>query len=206
MSEEILIIDYGMGNLRSIQRALIECGAKSKISSDANEIIAAKKIILPGVGHFGNAMKNLTSKGLKTALNHAVLENETPILGICLGMQIMGLSSEEGNTEGLGWINARINQFNVDDNLKFKVPHIGWNNATPIDKNPLFKDITKEDLFYFVHSFHAEMIEKTELIANTNYCYDFPSVFGKKNIYGVQFHPEKSHEAGLKMLTNFINL
>lgn len=204
--QNIVIVDYGMGNLRSVQRALLECGAKSRISSNANEIIRADKIILPGVGHFGNAMKNLQSKGLSTALNKAVLQNEIPILGICLGMQIMGLSSEEGNIEGLGWINARIHQFNVDDTLKFKVPHIGWNNVLPIGDNTLFKNITKEDLFYFVHSFHAEMIEKKELIANTNYCYDFPSVYGKKNIFGVQFHPEKSHEAGLKMLTNFINL
>ena len=206
MKSKIVVVDYGMGNLRSIQRALNNCGVQSIISKNYDEILNADKIILPGVGHFSSAMNNLNIHGLIPALNEAVLIKKTPILGICLGMQIMGKTSEEGNVNGLGWIDANIKSFEVKDTLKYKVPHIGWNNTTQSNNSPLFKGISENELFYFVHSFHAVMETDSQSIGITNYSYDFTSAYSKDNIFGVQFHPEKSHDTGLKLLKNFIEL
>ena len=203
---KIVIVDYGMGNLRSIQRALNNCGAESTLSNNCDEILNANKIILPGVGHFASAMNNMKNQDLISTLNEAVLIKKTPILGICLGMQIMGKYSEEGNVDGFGWIDANIKSFEVKDSFKHKVPHIGWNNTSQSNNSPLFRGISETELFYFVHSYHAIMQNDSQTIAVTNYSYDFTSAYAKDNIFGVQFHPEKSHDTGLKLLKNFIEL
>lgn len=204
--QNIVIIDYGMGNIHSVKKQFERLNVQVIVSAKAEEIINADKIILPGVGHFGKAIEHLTQLNLIEVLNEAVLVQKKPILGICLGMQLMAQSSEEGNINGLGWIDATIEKFKVYDTLNFKVPHIGWNSAKPSNQSPLFAGIEENDLFYFVHTFHAKMDKKEQTLTTTNYCYEFASSFGKENIFGVQFHPEKSHDAGMKLLKNFIEI
>ena len=202
----ITIVDYGMGNLKSIQNMFKKAGSDTEITSDIDKIIAADKIILPGVGSFDNAMNNIKSKNFLEVLNQKVLVEKTPILGICLGMQIMCNSSEEGQLSGLSWIDAKVNKFNFSDS-NFKVPHMGWNEVTPKNYNDLFAGMDNEEIkYYHVHSYFVSVTNKEEILATTNYGFDFVSSFKKDNIYGVQFHPEKSHRFGLQMLKNFASL
>ena len=204
----IVIIDYGMGNLRSVQNKLKRLGCASEISSDPDVINSAEKLILPGVGHFATGMRRISERKLVDSLNKKVLVEKIPILGICLGMQLLGLSSEEGNVGGLGWINAKTILFRISDaeKYKFKVPHIGWNNVKIDPGSILFHGIPSEEQFYFVHSYHFETKENNLIKGITNYYYDFVSCFEKGNIFGTQFHPEKSQDAGMQMLRNFINI
>jgi imidazole glycerol-phosphate synthase subunit HisH len=204
----VVIIDYGMGNLRSVQNKLKRIGCVSEISSDPSLVGQAEKLILPGVGHFANGMKKLAERKLITVLNEKVLIEKTPILGICLGMQLIGTFSEEGSTSGLGWIDAKTILFRIPDSDKYryKVPHIGWNNVDISMDSKLFKDIPVNAQFYFVHSYHYVTSDKSFLIGSTNYLYDFVSCFEKDNIFGTQFHPEKSQDEGMQLLKNFVNL
>jgi len=202
----IAIIDYGMGNLNSVKKKLIKLKADVVVTSDKNEILTADKIILPGVGHFAKAMENLRSLDLIDTLNDAVLIQKKPILGICLGMQLMANRSEEGDVVGLGWIDAEVIRLKVEDTLKYKIPHTGWNQIKVINENPLMKGIENDTEFYFVHSYHLKMENTFEQINTTEYEGEFTSAFGKNNIYGVQYHPEKSHDVGLRLLKNFIEL
>jgi len=203
---QITIIDYGMGNLHSVAKKIKSLGHIPVITSDSFEISKADKLILPGVGHFGKAMENLEKLGLKDVLNKVVLEDKKPILGICLGMQLMATKSEEGNVNGLGWIEGEVVKFKVNDTLKYKVPHTGWNQIVKKKESPLMIGIPDLTEFYFVHSYHWKSSDRTDVSNETEYEYIFPSAVEKNNIFGVQYHPEKSHDAGDLLLKNFINL
>jgi imidazole glycerol-phosphate synthase subunit HisH len=204
----VVIVDYGMGNLRSVQNKLKRIGFYSEISSDPGVIEKADKLILPGVGHFANGMKKLSERNLINILNIKVLKGKIPILGICLGMQLIGTFSEEGLINGLGWIDAKTIRFRIPDSDKyrFKVPHIGWNNVNTGLDSKLFREVPPDAQFYFVHSYHYVTNDISLLTGTTNYCYDFVSCVEKDNIYGTQFHPEKSQDFGMQLLKNFVNL
>ena len=203
---KIAILDYGMGNIKSVERKIQQLGAEPIVTNDHSKIILADKIILPGVGHFGKAMENLEKDNLIDSLNEAVLVNKAPILGICLGMQLMTEYSEEGERNGLGWVKATVQKFNVKDTLRHKVPHTGWNRVTTLKESPLMSEITKDSEFYFVHEYHIVCDDKQDVLNETLYEYSFVSAFQKENIFGVQYHPEKSHDVGLQLFKNFINL
>ena len=206
MTCKIVIVDSGIGNFHSVKRKLHRLKTESSISSDPQEILEADKIILVGVGHFKKAMKNLTELNLIDALNEKVLVQKKPVLGICLGMQLMAERSEEGNVNGLGWIEAEIKKIKVDDNLKFKVPHMGWNGIVKSKKSSLMKGIDNSTEFYFVHSYYCKAKNDEIILNESEYAFKFTSAIEKENIFGVQYHPEKSHEAGDILLSNFINL
>jgi len=200
----IAIIDYGMGNLGSVKRKLDRIGVQSVITADAEQIRNSEKLILPGVGHFGNAMQEIQSRGLLDVLNHEVLNKKKPILGICLGMQLMASHSEEGDVGGFGWFDAGVVRFKVEDKLRFKVPQMGWNQVTLEKPSRLFDGIDLQQGFYFVHSYHIQCNHQSDVLNKTVYGYPFVSAIQKDNIFGVQYHPEKSHEAGEKLLRNFV--
>jgi cyclase len=206
-----------MGNLHSVKKKLDHLKVDAVISSDPAIILNATKLILPGVGHFGNAMKNLREMHLLDALNEAVLVKKTPILGICLGMQLMAKTSEEtlehgawnmehGNVNkelGLGWFDAEVVKFSYEDTLRFKVPHTGWNTISIEKESPLMKDIPANSEFYFVHSYYMKANDSNDVLNYTDYGIKFASAVSKGNIYGFQYHPEKSHDVGMKLLENF---
>jgi|APSaa5957512622_1039677.scaffolds.fasta_scaffold02239_12 imidazole glycerol-phosphate synthase subunit HisH len=206
MQSRITIVDYGMGNLRSVQKKFIRVGANVQVSRDPNIISMADKLILPGVGHFANGIKNLKEYGLWEILNSKVLVEKTPILGICLGMQLMAKNSEEGDAEGLGWFDADVVKFRMKNSLKYKVPHMGWNNALLNKESLLFKDVPDDIAFYFVHSYHIKCHVVQDILATTEYEYQFTSAIQKDHIFGTQFHPEKSHDWGEKLFANFVKL
>lgn len=198
----IAIINYGMGNLRSVEKAFNRIKINALITDDWNEIEKASHLILPGVGHFKTAMDKLKKYDWLDKLNETVTVKKKPILGICLGMQLMTNFSEEGYASGLGWIDAETFKFSVDLNSRLRIPHMGWNNLN-IMKNSALEIANKDDSFYFVHSYYVRCKNKNEILATTNYDNEFVSAFQKENIIGVQFHPEKSHNAGLRLLKSF---
>jgi imidazole glycerol-phosphate synthase subunit HisH len=200
----ITIIDYKTGNLGSIQNILKRIGEESIITSDRNEIAVAKKLILPGVGSFDTGIRNLQEIDLIGILNHKVLVERTPVLGICLGMQIFSKSSEEGTLPGLGWINAETRRFNLMNTSEYKIPHMGWNYAKLHKPGALFKDMYPDARFYFDHSFFLHTNDVSDILTSTTYETEFSSAVEKGNILGVQFHPEKSHKFGMKLLKNFV--
>ena len=203
----IVIIDYGLGNLGSIKNMLKKIGSVSLISSNVSDIEKADKLILPGVGNFDQGMKNLQNSGLIGLLTDKVMGGKTPILGICLGMQLFTQKSEEGESTGLGWIDAETVRFKFDEKQnQLKIPHMGWNLAKTYQKDALFEEMYPEPRFYFVHSYHVVCKNENEILAKTVYGYEFVSSLRKNNIFGVQFHPEKSHKFGMKLLTNFVKL
>jgi len=198
----ITIVDYGMGNLGSVLNMFKKIGVASKIASDLKEIKAATKLLIPGVGSFDKAMQKINSSGIKKVLDQKVLVEETPILGICLGMQLLTNSSEEGTEIGLGYINASGKKFVFSDN-KMKVPHMGWNIVKKSTSSLLTQDFEEGSRFYFVHSYYVEVENQENSILKTIYGLEFDSAIQHKNVYGVQFHPEKSHKFGMKLLDNF---
>jgi glutamine amidotransferase len=203
---KVTIVDYGLGNLGSIQNIIRKLGYDSEISSDFNTIENATKIILPGVGSFDRAMLNLEENNFKGLLKSKA-QSGTPILGICLGMQLLANSSEEGELEGLALIPGRVTKF-ILENKKLKIPHMGWNTINYKKNSPLFNGFEEfeETRFYFVHSFHFVPIDDSHSIATTVYEKPFTSSIARENVFGVQFHPEKSHKFGMKLLKNFIEL
>jgi len=203
---KIAIVDYGMGNLNSVLKKISRVDSNATITSSPETLLKASKIILPGVGHFSKAVSNLKQLGLWDILNDLVVNQGKPILGICLGMQLMTKFSEEGNESGFGWFDAEVVKFKVSDKIKFKVPHMGWNTIDVKKQSKLTDNIPINPEFYFVHSYHIKSNIDSQVLANTTYDYEFVSALEKDNIYGVQFHPEKSHEIGEKLLTNFLNL
>lgn len=206
MNKKIIIIDYGMGNLNSVKRKLFRLGIDALISNHPSDISQADKLILPGVGHFQKAVENLKQLQLWEVLNKAILVKKKPILGICLGMQLMAAHSEEGNAEGLGWFDAEVIKFKVKDYLKYKVPHTGWNQVSRLKESKLMQDIPELSEFYFVHAYHFKCNNPADILNETEYEYKFTSAVEKENIFGVQYHPEKSHDVGEVLMRNFINM
>jgi glutamine amidotransferase len=206
MQNEIVIIDYGMGNIHSIQKKLNRLNVNSTVSSNPKTIENATKIILPGVGHFQKAMESLKSLDLINVFNEQVISKKKPILGICLGMQLMAAKSEEGNVNGLNWINADVVKLKVTDKLKYKIPHIGWNQVVISKESLLMKNIPNLSEFYFVHSYHFKTNDSKDILNTTEFESQFVSAIEKENIFGVQYHPEKSHDVGELLLKNFINI
>jgi glutamine amidotransferase len=198
----IVIVDYGMGNLRSVQKAFERIRIPATISSKVNDIKTADKLVLPGVGHFERGISNLKDRGLFELLNEQVQGKQTPILGICLGMQLMTEFSEEGNCNGFGWLKAKTQRFSFQSN-SLKIPHMGWNNLSIKNSDTLFKDITADNFFYFVHSYYVSCECDNDILSETSYGNRFVSSFQRENIFGCQFHPEKSHDSGLLILKNF---
>lgn len=197
----IVIVDYGLGNLGSVKKAINRVGYGCLVSNNPDEIKSADKLILPGVGNFKVGIENLKSKNLVKILEEEVLEKKKPILGICLGMQLMTSSSEEGLCEGLNWVGGFTQRFPDSDNLK--IPHMGWNTLRFENHHTIYNEISEQDFFYFVHSYYVTGVEPKYKISETEYGLGFVSSFAKENIIGCQFHPEKSHDAGLKLLRNF---
>lgn len=201
----ITIVDYGMGNIGSVKNALLHLGADVLISNSAKDIEESSHIILPGVGSFGDGMKKLEELGLVKVLKEAVLGRGKLFLGICLGMQLLAESGEEGGLhKGLGWLKGKVRKFQVNEEV-FRVPHIGWDDVRPDSQAVLFSGISPTT-FYFVHSFFLVPEEKDVIAAICDYGEEFPAAIQKKNIFGVQFHPEKSQKSGLKLIKNFIQL
>ncbi|WKZ19219.1 MAG: imidazole glycerol phosphate synthase subunit HisH [Candidatus Jettenia sp. CY-1] len=197
----IVLINYGMGNNGSILNMLKKIGIDAIISSHVDDIKKAHKLILPGVGAFDNGMKNLNNLDLTPILHEKVMRDKTPILGICLGMQLLTQKSEEGSLPGLGWIDAQTIKFNHSE---LKIPHMGWNTITVYKQSALFREIYQEPKFYFVHSYHVMCSNENDILTKTFYGYEFVSSIQQENIIGVQFHPEKSHKYGMKLLKNFV--
>ena len=199
----IAIIDYGLGNLGSIANMLKVIGEKSVITSDVREIEKADKLILPGVGAFDAGMKQLAERGLVSFLQEQVLQEGKPILGICLGMQLLGRKSEEGKMRGLGLIPFDNIRFRIDPTSNLKVPHMGWDIVNFTKESPLIEGIDGVQRYYFVHSYHAVCDYPENSLMTCDYGYEFTAAVVKGNIMGVQFHPEKSHNFGMKLLENF---
>ncbi len=200
----IVIVDYGMGNLNSVKRRLDSLAQDVVISNDSRVIAQAERLILPGVGHFGQAMDNLKKMSLIAILNDLVIESKIPVLGICLGMQLMTKSSEEGDVEGLGWFDCNTEKMKVGNNSIYKLPHIGWNTITFEQSNQLMEGIEWNSEVYFVHNYGVYNAPQNQILNHTDYGSSFVSALQKDNIIGMQYHPEKSHDVGLQILRNFL--
>lgn len=203
----ITIIDYGLGNINAIVNIYKKLGIFVKIAKFSVDLENVTKIILPGVGSFDFAINKLNQSGMRNKLDYLILEKKIPILGICVGMQIMANSSDEGTVNGLGYINGHVKKFNTTlFKQKTHLPHMGWNNAEIKQKNPLFAHLQQKTLFYFLHSFHFRCNNNQNILAQTCYGEIFVSAINCENIFGVQFHPEKSHKFGIQLLKNFAEL
>lgn len=204
----ITIVDYGMGNLGSIKNMFKYIGVEAVIESDVDKIKNASKILLPGVGAFDTAMKKINEGGLKEVLNEKALKEQVPVLGICLGMQLLTNSSEEGSLAGLGWIDAKTITFKDRIDKKYRIPHMGWNIVNKSNESLLTNGFESFDevRFYFVHSYFVKVDDEKNSILKTNYGLEFDSAIQKNNIYGAQFHPEKSHKFGMKLFENFARI
>jgi glutamine amidotransferase len=200
------ILDYGLGNVGAFYNIYKRLNIPACIVSDSEKIVTMDKLILPGVGSFDWAMERLNSSEMLGALNEAVLDRKVPILGVCVGMQIMAQGSDEGCSKGLGWIDANIQHFSKLTNKKLDLPHMGWNDIQVYKEHPLFKNLEKDAIFYFLHSYYFQESSNSQIITRTNYGKVFTSCTIKGNIYGVQFHPEKSHHWGVQLLKNFSEL
>lgn len=203
---KILILDYGMGNLFSVEKKIKFLGYRPIISNLKEDILNADKIILPGVGHFDRAIENLKKLDVIKSLNEKVLVKKTPVLGICLGMQLMANKSEEGKLSGLSWFDASVKKFTIQDKLNFKVPQIGWNTISINKKSDLMSCIPDQSEFYFIHSFYIKCNNEEDILNRTVYENEFVSAIQKNNIFGVQYHPEKSHDLGKQIFKNFLDL
>lgn len=204
--KKVVIIDYGMCNIDSVARAIEECGGTPLISDKKSDLELATHIILPGVGAFPDAMSEILQRSLDKSLKEQVLKKKIPFLGICLGMQLMATKGwEVEETEGLGLIEGEVKRF-VPDSSDIRTPHMGWNEVNYIQKSPLFQGIPSGKDFYFVHSYHFCCKNEEDITASTPYCGGFVSAISRGNIYGTQFHPEKSQKLGFKVLKNFLSM
>lgn len=202
---KITVVDYGLGNLGSVAKMLKKVGANYSVSNSKEDILSADKLILPGVGSFDKGIQELKSRGYFDIIKHKVTEENTPILGICLGMQLLSKESEEGTEKGFGFIDAKVKYFNFSEDQSLKVPHMGWNVVDIKKRDSIFSGIDSEQRFYFVHSYAVACKEERDVLATTKYGDVFVSAFQKDNIFGVQFHPEKSHKFGINLFKNFHN-
>lgn len=200
----ITIVDYGMGNLGSIQNMFKRIGVKTNVTSDPVVILKATKLLFPGVGAFDTAMERLNTSSLRDVLEKKVVIDKVPVLGICLGMQLLTNGSEEGTLPGLGWIPASTKRF--PRSSKLKIPHMGWNLVHPANPSPLTDSFQGETRFYFVHSYYVQVQHRENSILKTVYGIEFDSAIQHENIYGAQFHPEKSHRFGMRLFKNFAEL
>lgn len=201
-----LIINCGTGNFLSVAKMINASGGKSFFGSTSKDIDNASKIILPGVGSFDNGMKAIESASIKEKIIEKVKFENIPILGICLGMHLLCRSSEEGSMNGLSLVDAEVKRFNFSNDNKIKIPHMGWNVVKSINKSPLMPKLEKEQRYYFAHSYKVVVDNPNLIIGTTYYGSDFCAAFQKKNIFGVQFHPEKSHSFGLELIKRFVEL
>ena len=203
----ITIIDYGVGNINAFVNVYKRVNVPTKIAKTAADLEGAHKLILPGVGHFDHAMSELIQSGMREKLDELVMVKKVPVIGICVGMQMMGNSSDEGKMEGLKWIDASIKKF---DETKIqqvtRLPHMGWNDVNPVVSNPLFEGLEKNALFYFLHSYYFECNNTVDILATSEYGGQFTCAAHHDNVYGIQFHPEKSHHYGEILLHNFAKL
>ena len=200
MKKAISIVDYSMGNILSVARMIESLGLNFEIVDTKEGILNAQHLILPGVGHFGRAMDVLRKKEWEKVLHEAVIEKQIPIVGICLGMQLMTKGSEEGNVEGLGWFDTSVTKITVDNPLRYKVPHMGWNMLEANQNHPAILNLSESDRFYFVHSYQVAQALPEDVLTYTTYEKRFVSSLAKKAILGFQFHPEKSQDAGFSLL------
>ena len=203
----ITIIDYGVGNIFAFQNVFKRLNISSRTAKCVEDLKEVDKLILPGVGHFDYAMSQLNNSGMRERIDELVLVEKKPVIGICVGMQMMANKSDEGTLDGLGWIDANVKKFNeLTIQHHTKLPHMGWNDVKPNENHPLFKGLEQESIFYFLHSFYFSCKDKKNIISTTDYGINFASSVHKENIFGIQFHPEKSHSYGEKLLENFAKL
>ena len=203
----ITIINYGSGNIRAIGNIYDRLKIPFKIADHPDEVKGSQKIILPGVGAFDETISMLDVSGFRSVLDYEVLTNKIPVLGICVGMQILAKKSEEGSLPGLGWIKGEVKKIDVTLlTAKPKIPHLGWNSVKIAKPNKLLQDIDEEQGFYFLHSYYFECDDQEDIMSTTFYGKNFASSVNHKNVYGVQFHPEKSHQNGVNLLKNFANI
>ena len=203
----ITLIDYGVGNIFAFQNVYKRLDIPTKIAKSSQDLIDAQKLILPGVGSFDYAMNRLNDSGMREKLDELVLQKKIPVIGICVGMQMMGNRSDEGTEEGLKWIDGDILKF--DEKLiqhRTKLPHMGWNDVVPVNNHSLFNGLERDAIFYFLHSFYFKCKNPSDTIATSEYGIPFSSAVNRGHIFGIQFHPEKSHHYGERLLHNFATL
>ena len=201
----VVVVDYGVGNIGAIQNMYDYLGFDAVLSGDPETVAQADRAILPGVGAFDEAMKRLTDSGLQAALDHLARDRQRPVLGICLGMQLLARSSEEGRLAGLGWIDAHVRKI-PQRQPHIKVPHIGWSVVRPVRSSVLFPEQDDSERFYFVHSYHMDCQNADDILATIDYGTTLVAAVQKQNVFGAQFHPEKSHKFGMRLLTAFAEL
>jgi glutamine amidotransferase len=203
----ITIVDYGLGNIAAFANVYNRANIDISIARTADDLKGASKLILPGVGHFDHAMELLQQSGMRDTLDDLVLREKVPVIGICVGMQILARCSEEGKLPGLGWLDADVKAFKSQAATKdMALPHMGWNDVHPLSPNKLFEELETEARFYFLHSYYFDCDRRQDVLAICNYGADFGCAVHSANIYGVQFHPEKSHRFGTRLLKNFAEL
>jgi imidazole glycerol-phosphate synthase subunit HisH len=200
----ITIVDYGMGNLGSIRNMFRRVGVQAEVAADAAALRRASKILLPGVGAFDSAMQRINDSGLREALDHKALKERVPVIGICLGMQLLTRGSEEGRLPGLGWLPAETRRF--PDTAGLKVPHMGWNAVRVTNASPLVSGLDADSRYYFVHSYYVRADDPRDTVLTADYGVSFDAAIAHDNLFGAQFHPEKSHKYGMAFLSNFASL
>lgn len=202
----IKVIDYGLGNISAFLNIYKGLNIEASTACNADELKNATKMILPGVGAFDHAMELLNKSGMRQPLDELVIGQGIPVLGVCVGMQILALSSEEGQAAGLGWIEGRVKSFRSLEQQHLQLPHMGWNDVKPVSDSPLFFHLRSDARFYFLHSYYFDCSRKQDVAAISSYGIDFSCAVHAANVYGVQFHPEKSHHFGTQLLKNFAEL
>jgi glutamine amidotransferase len=197
----VTIVDYGLGNVQAFLNVYKRLNIPAKRATTVADLSDATRIILPGVGAFDHAMERLEKSGMRAKLEELVIQKGIPVLGVCVGMQILGDRSDEGKLPGLGWIEGNVRQF--DSNAAINLPHMGWNDVRPARPTPLLRDLENDSRFYFLHSFYFDCAQAEDVAAVSAYGGEFSSVISRGNVHGVQFHPEKSHHFGIRLLSNF---
>jgi glutamine amidotransferase len=202
----IAIVDYGLGNVQAFQNVYKRLNLEATRVTTPAELTGATHVILPGVGAFDHAMERLARSGMREALDDLVLRGSVPVLGVCVGMQILASSSEEGVLRGLNWIDGRVRKFGADGTAVPRLPHMGWNDVRTTTAHPLFTGLETDARFYFLHSYYFECARSEDVAAVADYGFEFGSAVSAGNVHGVQFHPEKSHHYGIRLLKNFAEL